>query len=75
MFALTPIRSPEAPEVCTWRHDPHLLRLVVIVELVLLLDLVGGRNDHQLRGSQSLLFGVDAARHVVSLLDRLGGQT
>ena len=51
-------------------HD-HALGLVVIVEDVLLLDLVVGAGDDQLRRAQDALLGLDATHHVVACIDLL----
>ena len=57
------------------RYDRHLVRRVAIVELVLLFDFIAGAGNHQVGVSQRILFGVDAARHVIALLDILHRQS
>ena len=50
------------------RNDPHLLRLVMIVETVLLFDLLVGAGDHQFGRAKDILLGLDTTRHVVTCL-------
>jgi hypothetical protein len=68
----------ESRQIGARRNHPHLLRLVVVVEGILLFDFVGGRCDHQFSRRQGLLLRLDAARHLVARFDQVtleaGGQ-
>ena len=63
----------ELLQVGAGRYDHHALRVVVVVQPVLLLDLVVGAGDHQVGIGQHGLLGVDAALDVVGTGDLLPG--
>ena len=70
-WRLTPllVRRVEALQVRARRYDAHLFRLIVIVQRVLFVDLIVGAGDNQVGGAEHRLLGIDAACHVVLLLD------
>ena len=59
----------EPGSIDTWGHHLRLIRLKVAVAGVLLIRLLTGAGDHQIRLGQSTLFSVDAAADGIGLLD------
>ena len=53
------------------RNHCHALRIVIIVQPVLLIDLVMRAGNHQVSVRQHLFLGIDAAADIVGLLDFL----
>jgi hypothetical protein len=58
----------EAGSIDTWGHHLRLIRLKVAVAGVLLIGLLTGAGDHQIRLGQGTLFGVNATADGIGLL-------
>ncbi len=65
-------RRVEPIEIGAGRNDRHIVRLGGIIETVLQLDFVAGAGNDLLRCGQGLLFGHDAAAHVIAAFDLPG---
>jgi hypothetical protein len=59
----------KAGSINTWGHHLRLIRLKVAVAGILLIRLLSGAGDHQIRLGQGTLFGVNAAADGIGLLN------